>query len=332
VSDPTPQLPGPGPGAPSEPVHPRPATPLPASAGKKRSDLALRLITAAFFIPLVIYAIWAGGLVFLGVVTAIVVLAQREVYGLVEDKGAHPLVGFGLAAGAGLPLIAFIGNEYHATLLMTATLLAVMVLQLGKAQTSEAMVSMSWTFFGVFYVGWLLSHAVPLRNFDRAVASKFGAGALAIAQVDSKSGIFLMIFTLAVVILCDAGAYFAGRAYGRRKLAPKVSPSKTVEGTIGGVLTAVLAGAVTKLIFDFFWPDASAMMNWIAMLVFSVVVAVAAVTGDLVESLLKRDAQVKDAGRLLPGMGGFLDRIDSALLGIPVMYYMVLFYVWVQVG
>jgi phosphatidate cytidylyltransferase len=164
------------------------------------------------------------------------------------------------------------------------------------------------------------------------VASKFGAGALAIAQVDSKSGIFLMIFTLAVVILCDAGAYFAGRAYGRRKLAPKVSPSKTVEGTIGGVLTAVLAGAVTKLIFDFFWPDASAMMNWIAMLVFSVVVAVAAVTGDLVESLLKRDAQVKDAGRLLPGMGGFLDRIDSALLGIPVMYYMVLFYVWVQVG
>jgi len=314
-----------------EPVHPRPATPLAEPRGKKRSDLVLRLLTASVLIPAVIWAIYAGGLPYLAVVIGFVLIGQREVYRLIEDKGAHPLVNFGLAAGAGLPVIAYIGNEYHATLLMTATLLAVMVLQLGKAQITEALVSMSGTFFGVFYVGWLLSHAIPLRNFDQMVASKFGIGAVLISRVDPNTGAFLMIFTLAVVILCDAGAYFAGRAYGRHKLAPKVSPSKTIEGTVGGILTAVLGGVVTKLIFDFFWPSTSVMMGWVPLLVFAVVVAAAGVIGDLVESLLKRDAKVKDAGSLLPGMGGILDRIDSALLGIPVMYYMVLFYVWVQV-
>jgi phosphatidate cytidylyltransferase len=278
------------------------------------------------------WAIYAGGLVYLAVVIGFVLIGQREVYGLVEDKGAHPLVGFGLAAGAGLPVIAYIGNEYHATLLMTATLLAVMVLQLGKAQITEAMISMSGTFFGVFYVGWLLSHAIPLRNFDQVVASKFGAGAVSLSKVDPQTGAFLMTFTLAVVILCDAGAYFAGRAYGRHKLAPKVSPKKTVEGTIGGILTAVLGGAIVKLVFDVFWPATSAIMGWVPLVVFAVVVAVAGVIGDLIESLLKRDAKVKDAGSLLPGMGGILDRIDSALLGIPIMYYMLLFYVWIKVG
>jgi phosphatidate cytidylyltransferase len=313
-------------------VHPQPPTPLSNPTGKKRSDLVLRLLSASVLIPAVIWAIYAGGLVYLAVVIGFVLIGQREVYGLVEDKGAHPLVGFGLAAGAGLPVIAYIGNEYHATLLMTATLLAVMVLQLGKARVTEAMVSMSGTFFGVFYVGWLLSHAIPLRNFDQVVDSKFGVGAVILSKVDPLTGAFLMIFTLAVVILCDAGAYFAGRAYGRHKLAPKVSPKKTVEGTIGGILTAVIGGAIAKLVFDVFWPEASAIMGWVPLVVFAVVVAVAGVIGDLVESLLKRDAKVKDAGSLLPGMGGILDRIDSALLGIPIMYYMLLFYVWVKVG
>ena len=174
MSEPTPQLPG-QPSDPSsdapEPVHPQPATPVSGPTGKTRSDLVLRLLTASVLVPAVMWAIYAGGLVYLAVVIGFVLIGQREVYGLVEDKGAHPLVGFGLAAGAGLPVIAYIGNEYHATLLMTATLLAVMVLQLGKAQITEAMVSMSGTFFGVFYVGWLLSHAIPLRNFDQVGAA-----------------------------------------------------------------------------------------------------------------------------------------------------------------
>jgi phosphatidate cytidylyltransferase len=104
-----------------------------------------------------------------------------------------------------------------------------------------------------------------------------------------------------------------------------------VEGTIGGVATGMLGGLATKAVFDLVWGELSMGLSWGAALVFGVAVSGLAVVGDLVESLLKRDAQVKDAGAVLPGMGGILDRVDSPLLGIPGMYYAMLFYVFLQV-
>ena len=282
-------------------------------------------------VPLVVYAIVLGGLVYLGVVIVIILLAQRELYRLIEDKGAHPLVSYGLVGGAALPVVAYLGNEYHVTLILTATLLAVMVRQLGKAQIAEALVSISGTFFGVCYVGWLLSHAIVLRNFHEAAVSRYGAKAVAELGIAPEAGIFFMIFCLAAVVLSDAGAYFTGRAWGKRKLAPKISPGKTVEGAIGGVVVGTAGGLAAKLVFDFFWPDLSRALGWRVALVMAFVVAIIAIVGDLVESLLKRDAQIKDTGRMLPGMGGMLDRVDSPLLGIPLMYYMLLFYLFLQV-
>jgi phosphatidate cytidylyltransferase len=281
-------------------------------------------------VPVVVYAIALGGLVYLGVVIVIVLLGQRELYRLIEDKGAHPLVAYGLAAGAALPVVAYLGNEYHVTLLLTATLLAVMVRQLGKAQIAEALVSISGTFFGVFYVGWLMSHAVVLRNFHDAALSRYGEAAVVRLGIAPEAGIFYMLFCLVAVVWSDAGAYFAGRAWGKRKLAPKVSPSKTVEGAVGGVVVGTAGGLLTKLLFDFFWPELSLALGWKAALLMAFVVAIIAIVGDLVESLLKRDAQIKDTGRMLPGMGGMMDRIDSPLLGIPLMYYMLLFYVFLE--
>jgi len=141
-----------------------------------------------------------------------------------------------------------------------------------------------------------------------------------------------MIYTLTVVIWCDTGAYFAGRAYGRRKLAPKISPGKSVEGAIGGVIAGTLAGLVAKGLFDAFWPGLSQALGWGAALVFGLLISLVGIVGDLVESLLKRDAAVKDTGTLLPGFGGVLDRIDAPLLAIPVMYYLLLFYVFLRLG
>jgi phosphatidate cytidylyltransferase len=283
-------------------------------------------------VPLVVYAIVLGGLVYLGVVIVVVLLGQRELYRLIEDKGAHPLVSYGLAAGAALPVVAYIGNEYHVTLILTATLLAVMMRQLGKAQIAEALVSISGTFFGVCSVGWLLSHAVVLRNFHDAAVSRYGAVAVEQLGIAPEAGIFYMIFCLAAVVLSDAGAYFTGRAWGKRKLAPKISPGKTVEGAVGGVVVGTAGGLVAKLVFDFFWPELSLALGWQAALFMAIAVAIIAIVGDLVESLLKRDARIKDTGQMLPGMGGIMDRIDSPLLGIPLMYYMLLFYVFLQVG
>ncbi|MHA7839734.1 MAG: phosphatidate cytidylyltransferase [bacterium] len=299
-------------------------------ASKRRSDLTQRLGTAAVLIPFVIWAIIQGGLVYLAIVIGIGLLAQHEFYGLIEDKGARPIRGVGLGFGAAVILVAHFGNEYHAMLLMTASVLSLMVAQLGKNEITEAMASISGTFFGVFYVGWLLSHAVLLRKIDEAAASHQDPAFLVTIHLSPDSGIFFMIFTLVTIVGSDAGAYFAGRAWGRRKLAPMISPNKSVEGALGGVIFGVLCGLATKLVFDAFWPDLAAALPWSVALLFGILLCIVGIIGDLVESLLKRDAAVKDTGALLPGMGGVLDRIDAPLLGLPTMYYLMLAYIWFQ--
>ena len=319
----------------SEPLHPQPATPLPEDTGRKgMSETVTRLLTAAVLVPAVLYAITAGGLFYLAVVMAFILLGLREFYQLIEEKGARPLWGLGLAAGGALPVVTYFRDEYAATLLMTFSLLALMVAQLRKRNITEALASISGTFFGVFYVGWLMSHIVVLRLFsEKAQAGLVPAlrGAdLGILGLHADAGIFFLVFTLTVVVNCDAGAYFAGRAYGRHKLAPQVSPGKSVEGAIGGILWGTIAGLICKAIFDTFWPFLSISIGWGTAAGFGVVLAIAGIVGDLVESLLKRDAEIKDTGALLPGMGGILDRIDAPLIAIPVMHYMLLGYFVLQ--
>src|SRR5258706_15824969 len=283
-----------------EPIRPRPPTPPPNGGTPKRglSDLQARLLTASILVPWILFVIAQGRLWVLGTVVVVTLLAQREFYGLIEEKGAHPITGFGLAAGAALPVVAYLGTEYHVTLLMTVTLLVVMIAQLGRAQISEALASISGTFFGIFYCGWLLSHAVVLREFHRVISMRYRPEDALAAGIAPESGAFLLTFTLAVVVWSDAGAYFAGRAYGERKLAPRISPGKTVEGAIGGVLGGTIVGLIFKVIFDIWWPEFSAVLGYGLVILFGMILSVVAIVGDLVESLLKRDAQVKDAGAM----------------------------------
>lgn len=307
-----------------EPRHPQPATPVPEKPEKRVSELWLRVGTSVVLIPAVFYVIAVGGLPFLAVVMVFMLLGMREFYGLIENRGAQPHVGLGLGAGASVALLAYFGNENLAMLLMTALLLALMIAQLRKAQIHEALSSISGTFFGVFYVGWLLSHAIVLRQFYDAAIARYPAEQVLAAGYVPDSGAFYMVFVLTAVVWCDAGAYFAGRKYGRRKLAPKVSPGKTVEGALGGLMAGMIGGLGAKGVFDFFWPDLSAAFPWEQVIPFAFILSIVGIVGDLVESLLKRDAAVKDAGSLLPGMGGVLDRIDAPILAFPVMYYMLL--------
>lgn len=299
---------------------------------RKKSDLALRLGTAAVLIPFVLWIISVGGWPFTGVVMLFGLIAQFEFYNMIESKGAKPLRLWGIGFGAAVMAVAYFGSEYSATLLMTASLLVMMVAQLRKAQISESLASISGTFFGVFYVAWLISHAILLRNFDHSIAQLFGTDAVAALGVTPETGIFLMIYTLAAVIGCDAGAYFAGRAWGKRPLAPEVSPNKSVEGAIGGVVAGIACASLIKLVFDLLWPEMSAAMPWTIVVPFAFVLTIVGIIGDLVESLLKRDADMKDAGSLLPGMGGVLDRIDAPLLGFPAIYYMLIGWATFQVA
>lgn len=318
-------------GSVAEPIHPQPATPL-VEKKSPVSELLLRVGTAAVLIPLALYAIYLGGWLYVAVVAGFSVISQREFYGLLQDKGAEPLVVPGLAFGLAVMLIAYWGNEYHTTLLVTASLLVFMIAQLGKAEMTEALASISGTFFGVFYIAWLLSHAIVLRFFYKTAVGRYGAESVEQFGLVPDSGAFFMTYTLAVVVACDAGAYFVGRAYGRHKLAPKISPNKSVEGVLGGLVASVIVGVLCKLIYSFFAPELSVAFPWLLVLVLAPILAVAGTVGDLVESLLKRDAEVKDAGMVLPGMGGMLDRIDAPLLAIPVMYYILLGWVEFNLG
>ncbi|MBW2240817.1 MAG: phosphatidate cytidylyltransferase [Deltaproteobacteria bacterium] len=294
---------------------------------KPRSNLTLRLITAALLIPPIIFVIFQPGPWVLGTVLVITMFGVSEFYDMIEAKGAEPLRTFGMTAAAALPVIAYLGSEYLATLVLSAVLLGVMVAQLGKARIAESLASISGTFFGVFYVGWLLSHAVVLRSFEAQVAQRFGPDAA--AGIHPEAGAFYLFFTISVVIGGDVGAYFVGGAYGKRKLAPFVSPNKTVEGALGAMAAGMIVALFNKVLFDTFWPELSDDLGFLACAILAVVLNVVGILGDLVESLLKRDAQVKDSGGILPGTGGVLDRIDSNLLAIPVMYYLLLAYTFI---
>jgi phosphatidate cytidylyltransferase len=308
-----------------EPVHPKPPTPAGSKAPRRpASNLALRLVTAAVLIPPVVWIVFRGGPWLLGAVVLITLAGVHEFYQLIEAKGADPVRGLGTVAAVSLPVVVYLGSVYAATILMSFLLLGVLVAQLGKSRITESLASVSGTFFGVFYVGWLLAHAIQLRNFERVVAARWGVEA--VRGMDPNVGAFYLFFTIAVVIGGDAGAYFFGRAYGKRKLAPRVSPAKTVEGALGAVFAGFLVAMACKGGVDALAPRLSANLGWLACGVLGVVLAIVGIVGDLVESLLKRDAQVKDTGSLLPGTGGVLDRIDSNLLAIPVMYYLLLAY------
>jgi len=310
---------------PADAAHPQRPSPRAPEPEKRPAlgNLALRLITAALLIPPVIWVCYIGGWLFVAVIVAFVLLGLNEFYGLISAKGATPHRLLGNVAAGLLPVIAYIGDASLANSVLTATLLTLMILQLTKQEIREAIASVSETFFGVIYVSWLLSYAVSVRFISSELERRYGY------VFDPQIGFFFMIFCLVAVVGSDAGAYFVGRQYGRRKLAPLISPNKSVEGALGGVAAGGVLAVLTKFTFTFLIPgDLARDIGWGAAFVFGMTLAAFAVLGDLIESVLKRDAAIKDAGNMLPGVGGVLDRIDSALLGIPVMYYLLLAYYW----
>lgn len=311
--------------APPGVAHPRPPTPrAPTRRGWRPSNLALRLLTSAVLVPPLLWICYQGGLAFVALIIALSAVGVNEFYNFISEKGATPHRLLGTLAAALLPIIVYLGSPLYATHLLTAVLLTTMVLQLSKREIREAIASVSATFFGVFYVGWLLAHAVSVRFIHGDLLRLDGAG---VAALSPEIGLFFTILCLGASFGCDAGAYFVGRRYGRRRLAPAISPNKTVEGALGGVLIGGVVAVGVKLFFDAFLPETtSSRFPLSAAAGFGIALACAGTLGDLIESLLKRDARLKDAGRLLPGVGGVLDRIDSVLLAFPVMYYLLLAY------
>jgi phosphatidate cytidylyltransferase len=270
------------------------------------SNLTQRVITSLIGAPLVVGVTYLGGWFFGGLILLIGLLAQWELYKLTEAGGARPLKSIGLVVGALLIMRAL---WPVAVALAVVGLIAVLVVELYRRH-EDPVTNITATVFGVFYPAYLVGYFVDLRV--RGAEGVMG-----------QEGAFLVTVVVIVAIWAsDTFAYFAGRAFGKHPLFPRISPKKTIEGSVGGVFGAVLIVIAFKLALvpalPMSWGDAAAI---------GVICGAVGQLGDLVESLLKRSVGVKDSGRYLPGHGGMLDRIDAMIVAIPLV---VLYLDWVR--
>jgi phosphatidate cytidylyltransferase len=288
-------------------------------AARGPSELTLRWLSASVLIPGVLLLCYAGGLIFVATVAIIAAIGMHEYQELALAKGVHPQRALGLAGAFALPFLVHAGSPGLLAGFTTALVLASLAVQLGAGRSDGALASPASTVFGVFYVSWLLSHAVSLRFAARDPQ-------LADAGLDPLAGFFLIVFAMGAAVGSDAGGFFVGRRFGRRKLAPRISPGKTVEGALGAIGSGAVIGAVILAIFRVLAPGWTAGLSLGAAVAVATAIAGVAIAGDLIESLFKRDAGRKDAGHIIPGIGGVLDRFDSSLLALPVLYYALLGY------
>ncbi len=253
--------------------------------------LGRRLATAAVGIPVAVGTVWAGGWVMTAVVAAVVALGAWEFYRLAGQAGYAPASAVGLVVSVLLPVAAWAAPARWTVGLVVALVLAALSAEL-VSRHGRAVANAAGTALGALYVGLLGSHWVLLRSLPEGMA---------------------LTFLVVTATWCaDSAAYFIGKSLGRRKLAPEVSPNKTLEGAAGalagGVVGALAVAAWFKL--PVAWAVAGGLLC-----------AVCGLLGDLWESRLKREAQAKDSGSLLPGHGGVLDRFDGLLFSGAVSYY-----------
>lgn len=272
------------------------------------SELARRVLFSVVAAPIAIAIVYLGGAPLATLLGILAGIGAWEFFRIARAAGAEPLETTGIVLSTAVPLIVHATYLRVLALPLTVVVLAILAL-LGaviwlRGPGRRPLLAVASTLLGIVYTGVMLSYGYAIRYHDYAV------GALA--------GTALVAFPLILTWGSDTGAYFVGRAFGRRKLIPSVSPGKTVAGAIGALATAMLITLVyVPLVLR---PAAQlALAPWAAVL-FGLAVSAAAQIGDLAESLFKREAGVKNSSELLPGHGGVLDRFDSLIFVLPVAY------------
>lgn len=273
------------------------------AAPADRDSIFLRFASGAVFVPVLILLAWRGRAIYLGFVLLFVFLGLTEFYQLLMVKGERPYRGLGVGAGLLLVVSTYFRLGLHANLLLTLVLVITMVSELLRSDNRGAVHAIGGTLFGVFYVAWLGSHLVFLRELPLLAGLDYGLGGR------------LVLFLFLCAWGCDTGAYLTGRMWGKHPLLPRVSPKKSIEGAVGGLLAGGLLGWLGGITFCPFGSGRGVLLG--------LLIAVSGQIGDLVESLLKRDAACKDsaAAMTIPGHGGVLDRFDSILFAAPALYY-----------
>ena len=259
-----------------------------------------RVLTAVVFIPILMAALWIGDpLWFIGMAVVAILLGLHEYHSLSR------IGGFATGAIAVLLLVvAFLRGEQE---WIPAILAGVTITQLlqalwrqrGQEDQSEALTTVAIRLVGILYIGLPGSYLIGVRMLDSAIP-----------LLPAK----LLTLFFIVIFAGDTGAYYTGRTLGRHKLAPRISPGKTWEGVAGGLAGNIVATLIAH--FTFF-PE----LPVVDAITLALVMGILGITGDLCESMIKRGAKAKDAGSLIPGHGGLLDRLDSMLFNAPIIYY-----------
>lgn len=282
-------------------------------------ELTKRLAVAALGIPLALAVIYLGGWPLTVTVAVIAALAARELYLLGNAVGIQAFSGLGVLGTATLVLSSGMTRSFEAfaPVALGIVLLVFFVSAAGaiwlRWPNGRPLSSVPLTVAGVVYAGGGVSFAVLLRHLP-AASLGFDPGLPFQSEL-------LLVLPLSVTWTADTAAYFFGHLLGNRKLFPSVSPGKTIVGGVAGLVTATLVGALVSGVALSLHPDrlVSAVMGGIIGLL----LGGAAQVGDLVESVLKREAGVKDSGTLFPGHGGILDRFDATLFTLPLAYALI---------
>ncbi len=264
-----------------------------------------RLITASIIIPVSVVFIVLGGWFFTFFVSIILAISAWEYWQIYHKGGYSPNLPVLLAGVIALTFSRYLYEFRTSDIILTISILAAMAFhtfnfELGKKNSS---VDFGITLGGILYIGWLGSYLISLRNLP--------------------DGLWWTMLVIPAVALGDSGAYFIGTRFGKNKIIPRVSPNKTWEGYIGGVLFSALGGAA----LGFLWNAQSGMVTATDGIIIGAVVGILTPIGDLGESMLKRQFNIKDSSNLLPGHGGFLDRIDSWLWAACISYYVIIWFV-----
>jgi phosphatidate cytidylyltransferase len=269
------------------------------------SELTRRIIFAVIAAPTGIALVYFGDWVLAIVLSVLAGLSAWEFFRMTRETGALPLEPAGIVLAALLPIAVHAQRLGVYTLSLTAIVAMTLVLFAStiwlRGPTGKPTSSVAITVFGVLYAG-LFSYIYAMRYHDYAVGA--------------RAGTVLVFLPVLITWATDVGAYTFGRTFGKKKLIPSVSPGKTVEGAVGGLGLAILICLV--YVRFILMPYAQLGLTIQGAVLFAIVISVAAQTGDLAESLLKREAGVKDSSRILPGHGGILDRFDSLLFVMPV--------------
>lgn len=257
---------------------------------------ATRMLTGFIMGTIVMLCIMYGDISLLLMLVVLLGFGSREYVKILNHKGFYPSLKVIYLTEIILATVVYFKrfDLVAITLTICAMCSFMWVLFRGK---QPYIANVATTLLGMVYCGWFPLHLIFLRD-------------LSCPKYDSGLGFVVLMFT--AILLTDVGCYYVGTKLGKRKLAPVISPNKTIEGSIGGMFFAILGAVVIGLFID---------LSWYMSAIAGVICTVFAQIGDLCESMLKRDAGVKDSGSSLPGHGGFLDRTDSFILTIPIMYY-----------